>query len=315
MSSRRQAEPDYYAILGVPEDATPAEIERAYRDLASRRLNAQWRPGKAARELALINAAYGVLGYPDRRADYDQRRAGALALVDEPGDWDDEPLPTDVIQPTYRQQARRSLPSVQLGRPAGSSPVDAVVILLVVLLGLFIGAQLMTQSIVDLSFAQDFGERLGIVRPRRPAATASPAPTTAVPTVAPLAAPSPSAAPAAVAAPPGALPTAVAGQRFAGSEVMLSSPNPARRSVLDVQVKLMREGQPVPDANVYLVAHYLTVEERHPAGNATVKTDPNGVASISFNIGDATANYPVKLDVTALVEGQQVVLQSTFTPR
>src|SRR6266705_1427065 len=72
-------EPDYYAVLRVAPDATPGEIERAYRLEAGRRLNARWRPGRAARELALLNAAYGILAYTDRRADYDRRRAEAAA--------------------------------------------------------------------------------------------------------------------------------------------------------------------------------------------------------------------------------------------
>src|SRR5215217_1953930 len=77
-TDRRQAEPlpaepDYYAILSVLPDASSGEIERSYRHLAGQRANAGWRPGRAGRELARINSAYGVLGYPDRRADYDRR--------------------------------------------------------------------------------------------------------------------------------------------------------------------------------------------------------------------------------------------------
>ena len=69
------AEPDYYTVLRVPPDATAAEIERSYRQLAGQYHSARFRQGRAARELALVNAAYGVLGYPERRADYDRRRA------------------------------------------------------------------------------------------------------------------------------------------------------------------------------------------------------------------------------------------------
>jgi hypothetical protein len=313
MAKRRASEPDYYAILGLPTDATAVEIEQTYRELAARRHNAWFRPGKAARELALINAAYGVLGYPDRRADYDRRRAEAARRPDDEVDWDpDLPDETDLPMQTYRRQSRRQLPRVQVGRPTGSSPVDTVVIVLVVLLALFIAAQLASHSLIDLSFAQDVGERLGVVRPRRPAVTPSPLPVPA-PAV-PKPSPSPAAAPTEPPTPVGALPPEVAAQRVAGSQVSLSDPTPARQSVLNVMLKLVREGQPVPNANVYLVAHYRTVEERQPPGTATVKTDDNGNATISFNIGDATAGYTVKLDVTALVEGQQVVFQTSFTP-
>jgi hypothetical protein len=306
-------EPDYYAVLGLPEDATAREIERAYRELAGKRLNAHWRPGRAARELALINAAYGVLGYADRREDYDRRRSEAASR---PHDAvDDDAFGHEEPPHMYQRPSARHLPGVQLGRRTmGSSPIDAVVILLVVVLALFIASLLASQSLFDLGVVQDFGERLGIQRSRRPA----PARGATVLAGDAEAKPSPSpagATPVPQTAPLGALPTAVVGQLFAGSEVQLSDNTPARQSTVTLTLRLVREGRPVSNANVYLVSHYRTTDERQPPGTATVKTDENGTARISFNIGDATSNYPVKMDVTALVDGQQVVFQTSFTPR
>ena len=60
-----------FNMVGLPEE-TPFYITR---------FNAGWRYGRAVRELARINSAYGVLGYPDRRADYDRRRAAQLLAV------------------------------------------------------------------------------------------------------------------------------------------------------------------------------------------------------------------------------------------
>ena len=58
--------PDYYEILGVPEDASRREIEIAYWRQAS---------GTDRREgLALLNKAYEVLGSHQRRQAYDARR-------------------------------------------------------------------------------------------------------------------------------------------------------------------------------------------------------------------------------------------------
>jgi hypothetical protein len=308
-----QAEPDYYAVLGVASDATPAEIEQAYRQEAGRRLNARWRPERAARELALLNAAYGILGYPDRRADYDGRRANALTAPD--GVHPADRLVADGHAPVARpvgQLGRPHLPRVQLGRPTGGSPADAVIIVLVVLFALFIASVLASRSLVDLSFALCVCDALGISR-RRPAPPQNPVVVAAPPEAKPSPAPTPVPTPAEP--PPGALPTALTAQRFAGSQVVLSSERPARQADLTVTLKLMREGQPVPDANVYLVAHYSTVDERQPAGTATVKTDASGTAAITFNVGDAIANRDVNLVVTALVDGQQVVFKTTFTPR
>jgi len=62
---------DYYAILGVPRNATPEEIEEAYRRLAK-----EYHPDKnpspeAEERFKLINEAYQVLSDPAKRAEYD----------------------------------------------------------------------------------------------------------------------------------------------------------------------------------------------------------------------------------------------------
>jgi len=70
---------DYYAILGVPREATEEEIRRAYRRQAL-----EWhpdrRPGepRAAERFREISEAYAVLINPARRREYDEAsRAGA----------------------------------------------------------------------------------------------------------------------------------------------------------------------------------------------------------------------------------------------
>lgn len=307
-----EAEPDYYIVLRVAPDATAGEIERSYRRLAARYHNARWRQGRAARELALVNAAYGVLGYPERRADYDQRRAAAAARAG--AEYDDAPYALPKPEPallSYRNQRRPSLPRVTLGRAHGASPLDAVVIILVVGLALLVASSFASRPLVDLSFLQRFGETAGLVsRQRTPPSPTPPQKPGAVA----VASPEPAASPAPQ-TPPGALPTEVAGQRFGGSEVAISEPRPARQSNVTVTLKLLREGQPLPNANVYLVARYRTLEERQPPGTSTVRTDDKGMAAITFNIGDATPGFQVNIDVTALADGQQVAFQTSFTPR
>lgn len=64
-------QPDYYAVLGVPPDATPEEIQRAYRQLA-RRYHPDTNNTTGALERFLeIQEAYQVLSDPQRRAAYD----------------------------------------------------------------------------------------------------------------------------------------------------------------------------------------------------------------------------------------------------
>jgi len=72
---------DYYAILGVPENAAPEEIKSAFRRLAF-----QYHPDKnpgnekqASERFKEINEAYSVLCDESRRREYDACRRGAFA--------------------------------------------------------------------------------------------------------------------------------------------------------------------------------------------------------------------------------------------
>lgn len=65
---------DYYQILGVPRNATDEQIKKAYRKLAM-----QYHPDRnlgkekwANQKFKEINEAYGALGDPEKRKQYDQ---------------------------------------------------------------------------------------------------------------------------------------------------------------------------------------------------------------------------------------------------
>jgi curved DNA-binding protein len=65
---------DYYGILDIPRNASDAEIKKAYRKLAMR-YHPDRNPGKekwANEKFKEINEAYGVLGDPQKRKQYDQ---------------------------------------------------------------------------------------------------------------------------------------------------------------------------------------------------------------------------------------------------
>lgn len=74
------SEKDPYAILGVGRDASADEIKRAYRRLAKEH-HPDRNPGKKSAEQKFkeVQAAYEVLGDPERRAQYDRFGAGGPA--------------------------------------------------------------------------------------------------------------------------------------------------------------------------------------------------------------------------------------------
>src|SRR5918994_6318157 len=66
---------DYYAVLGVPKNASGAEIKKAYRTLAQQHHPDTKQGDPAAEErFKELSAAYDVLGDPEKRAAYDQVR-------------------------------------------------------------------------------------------------------------------------------------------------------------------------------------------------------------------------------------------------
>jgi curved DNA-binding protein len=65
---------DYYEVLGVPRDATPAQIKRAYRQLARKHhpdLQPSAERAKASERFKEINEANEVLSDPEKRKKYD----------------------------------------------------------------------------------------------------------------------------------------------------------------------------------------------------------------------------------------------------
>jgi hypothetical protein len=66
------APPDYYRVLHVQPDAPAAIIHASYRTLVQRALGTT----RGSEEVAVLDAAYAVLGDPQRRTAYDLERLG-----------------------------------------------------------------------------------------------------------------------------------------------------------------------------------------------------------------------------------------------
>lgn len=299
--AQRAEQPDLYAVLGVPPHATHDEIIASYRRKAATLIDRWWLPGRADRQLAALNSAYEILGYPSRRTEYDAQRNWGLRLVEESDDLDDT-IFTEIRGPSRAGPLRGG----RAVRPRGTGFLDAMVIVFVVALALGTASVIISSFSPDLSGILDVAEAWGVTprrRPATPSASVVPRPTESALTGQPTVMPSPTGAP----------PTGV--ERYAGTQVDVSDSNPPRRTDVTVTLRLVRDSRPVEGALVYLTARYRTTEERWPQGTATVRTGQDGQARITFNIGDATVGFPVPVDVVSLVDGQQFVWRSQFIPR
>jgi len=90
---------DYYGILGVTENASDGEIKKAYRKLAMQ-YHPDRNPGKedwANEKFKEINEAYGILGDPQKRKQYDQ-----FGTVGNIGDIFSSPFTTTTFQETMK---------------------------------------------------------------------------------------------------------------------------------------------------------------------------------------------------------------------
>ncbi|TAM70415.1 MAG: J domain-containing protein [Microbacteriaceae bacterium] len=87
MASQDWFDKDFYKVLGVSKDVTPAELKKTYRKLA-RKYHPDSNPGDAAAENKFkeISEAHSVLSDPEQRREYDQIRAmGSGARFTAPG--------------------------------------------------------------------------------------------------------------------------------------------------------------------------------------------------------------------------------------
>jgi len=81
---------DYYKVMGVPRDATEAQIKQAYRKLARKYHPDVSKEKNAEARFKEVGEAYEVLKTPDKRAAYDQLGKSGTAGGDfrPPPDWD-----------------------------------------------------------------------------------------------------------------------------------------------------------------------------------------------------------------------------------
>jgi hypothetical protein len=277
-------DPGLYAVLGLDPSVSDAEIQTTYRRRAAKLLGNGGASNAAMRQL---NVAYEVLGNPVRRAEYDRGRATATHApsVHEP------PRP-GVKAPTNVTRRRRPRHAVQ---PRYAGRGDVLVVLMVVAFAVMAAVLIIPRLSINLSSLNALSSVLPGSSSRR-ALDTSPTPNASATRV-----PTPTVRPGLA-------------ERFTGSTVSVANPNPAPNTPESVVVRLRRDGQPANNLEVWATVDYRTTQERWPA-TGTLRTDANGAATITFNVGSATPGYEVQVHVFAQVDDQQLSWATAFTPR
>lgn len=108
---------DYYKILEVSEKATAEEIKSSYRKLALK-YHPDKNPGNTSAEAKIkeINEAYGILGNPNKRAQYDASRHFGSSRGGNPFGGGFDPMSDfdAIFQEIFRTQQRRQNRVVQV---------------------------------------------------------------------------------------------------------------------------------------------------------------------------------------------------------
>jgi hypothetical protein len=276
-----------YAVLGLDPSVSDAEILTTYRRQAARLLDGGGSGDITA--LRQLNRAYEVLGNPVRRAEYDmaQRtlRNGASVTP--------TPIQHGPKGNTGATRRRRPRHAVQ-PRYAGFG--DVLVVVTVVALAVAAGMLIIPRVSVNLSALNALSNVLPVSLSSRRAIEVT---GTAVPSATRL--PTPTVRPGLA-------------ERFAGSTVAVSTANPARNTRQTIEVRLRRDGQPAAGMDVFATLQFRTTEERWPT-TGTVKTDASGLATIPFEVGEATPGFAVQVHVFTLADDQQMSWSTSFTPR
>jgi hypothetical protein len=280
------ADQGLYAVLGLDPSVSDAQIQTSYRRQAAKLLGSG---SNDIHGLKQLNVAYEVLGNPLRRAEYDRLRLTPVTPVAAPA-----PLRPGGKAPMPVKRRRRPRHAVQ---PRYAGLGDVLVVVMVVGLAVAAALLIIPRVSINLTALNALQSVLPLSNSSsRRAADVAPTPvpaTTAVPTATPQ---------------PGLA------SRFLGSSVGVSNPTPARGTTESVLVRLRRDGQPAANVDVWSTVAYRTTEERWPVSGG-VKTDASGNATISFNIGSATPDFPVTVHVFAQVNDQQLTWSTTFTPQ
>lgn len=305
------AAPKLYVVLGVAASAEDWEIDVAYRRRAAQISSSQF---AKPRQLKELNAAYEVLGNPARRAEYDRQVAEGT---------EDRGYATTMAPELDPPRGAAQYPRFhhpQRARPSGRGYSELLGLIVVVAVAILAGRYLLERVEVDLSGITAITGGLGIGSvPFRaePSPSPSPSPTVAATGQAPATGATPAPAAGAPAAKPTASPTAgppPLREQLEGSTVTVSNPQPRPNTAVSLVVRLVRNGQPAANVETWTTVRFRTVEERWPP-QGTVRTDANGTAVFTNNIGAATVGHEVPVTAHARVEDQELTFTASFTPQ
>lgn len=146
-----EARLDPYAVLGVARDASPRQIQQAYRRLAKRYHPDLQRAPKASGQMERLNQAWAILSNPARRARHDADRVRAAPSSAD--GWSGAPqrawqatsaAPHSAWQATSAAPPRHSSSAERVQQPVGHPWLTVVmtVVAAIAVIWLVIGAAL-----------------------------------------------------------------------------------------------------------------------------------------------------------------------------
>lgn len=147
--------PTWYDVLGVPRDASSAEVKAAWRSSTDK-----FEPGSGSGQFRMFNEAADVLLDPDRRAAYDASldapAATATTLDDPPPPAPVAPAVTTPTGESTSSKVRR--PRARKVRPAGEgAPATRRAVALTALLAVLTVAAIVAAVVLGLQVRRDAG--------------------------------------------------------------------------------------------------------------------------------------------------------------
>lgn len=150
--------PTWYDVLGVPRDASSAEVKAAWRSSTDK-----FEPGSGSGQFRMFNEAADVLLDPDRRAAYDASLDAPPGASSPPATTTDDPPTSAPVAPAATEPAGESRPAkvkrarARKPRAAAGAPASRRAVALTALLAVLTVAAIVAAVVLGLQVRRDAG--------------------------------------------------------------------------------------------------------------------------------------------------------------